>query len=1063
MSINSRFIKASAGTGKTYTIIEEVTKMVTDESIPIQEILIVTYTEKAVGELKERIRKALEKNCINAEDSRIFTIHSFCQRVLEDYAVLAGQPAELELIDDSEIEQFVDNWLRSSLPENVEKYLETDSKDGIRKKVNDLKRDLVKALSEYNTAMEIESESEWEKDKEKDYIRLFSEKDLLKKLYKEWQEKKAGRKVQTYSDMIGFVWDRIAGNRKNLKLIDALREKYAGAIIDEFQDTNRYQWDIFKELFFGVKDKFLFVVGDEKQSIFGFQGADLKVYHVAEEEYKAISDKRDNEDVLKYNWRSSQKMIEECNEFFSGGFFEGSKNSFTDSSFPVADKYSKEPELCGKELFPFWFYESGNDETEYCNEHEFADFAVKRILFCCSPDSQDPTKTNLRIPELRKKTPKDPKNYAKDENSWHLRNVDFSDFAILARTSTEMGAIESALRRENIPYTRYKDRNLFNSMECQHWISLLNAIDADDFSGKNRAILSEALFTKFFDISLADSVSSDFDSPTNPCRNVIWDWHELAEKRKWADLIDSVFEKTHIEHRLSSEGKIQSLSRFRQIGMYVLEVLYENACSLEDVIRILTKKMTQKPDEGDLVERGTDRECVQVMTIHASKGLEFPVVIPVAGFKGRFTAIPHVYTYYNESDKKIMSFSANGNTKHWEAYQDELKRLFYVAYTRAQFLIILPRYSEPQKYKEDFDFLRKSINKYIENHKENVNERIFSPISSKPSNLNQFFDNNDSELIEGRVTGLSPLLTTKYSYSSLAPRKNRKSDNLEFAPEDGRHPEDDNGENDSDDSDTPQSAVDPNPIAPKYPKGSSAGNAVHTIFELADFSCFGNFKSFEDLSEDPSFRNLVRESFWKESFDIDEEDSKNILKQTASYVWNTLNARLPFMLGGSVDYEKAFNLKEICSEDRFAEKEFHLNSVSDAVFVRNYCMGYMDLVFRRNVKGEEIFSILDWKTDTRFDGKQIDYADRKCVNSVVDSEYNIQRTLYSYCLIKWLLGFGKYGKTEQEVFDKHFGGIYYVMIRGCEKDTDKGIYPHYWHSWDDLVREYNDIILGQMQ
>ena len=93
MRLENSFIKASAGTGKTYTIVNDVTEMVGTGYIPLEKILIVTYTEKAVGELKERIRDALGKKGLDSDDAQIFTIHSFCQRVLEDYAILAGQPS----------------------------------------------------------------------------------------------------------------------------------------------------------------------------------------------------------------------------------------------------------------------------------------------------------------------------------------------------------------------------------------------------------------------------------------------------------------------------------------------------------------------------------------------------------------------------------------------------------------------------------------------------------------------------------------------------------------------------------------------------------------------------------------------------------------------------------------------------------------------------------------------------------------------------------------------------------------------------------------------------------
>ena len=222
-------------------------------------------------------------------------------------------------------------------------------------------------------------------------------------------------------------------------------------------------------------------------------------------------------------------------------------------------------------------------------------------------------------------------------------------------------------------------------------------------------------------------------------------------------------------------------------------------------------------------------------------------------------------------------------------------------------------------------------------------------------------------------------------------------------------------------------------------------------------------ESYEQLNIDPSFIDLVYESFHKESYKIDEEDSKSIRKQTASYVWNTLNANLPLIIGSRKNTDNCFKLKTIGLKDKLAETEFHLNSEKDSDVIRHYCMGFMDLLFKRVVDGKEIFSIADWKTDTKFEGEQINYSKPEIVEAVVDSEYRIQRTLYSYCLIKWLFQFGKYGNSLKDVFDNHFGGIYYVMIRGCKENTTEGIYAHTWESWGDLESEFKGIVKDQMK
>ena len=102
------YIEASAGTGKTYNIIAILKVLL--KSVDIKNILIVTYTDKAVEELKNRVRKMISGKSVN--DSEIYTIHSFCQKSIREYCVSCNKPINLDVIDESEVESFVDRYIR---------------------------------------------------------------------------------------------------------------------------------------------------------------------------------------------------------------------------------------------------------------------------------------------------------------------------------------------------------------------------------------------------------------------------------------------------------------------------------------------------------------------------------------------------------------------------------------------------------------------------------------------------------------------------------------------------------------------------------------------------------------------------------------------------------------------------------------------------------------------------------------------------------------------------------------------------------------------------------------
>ena len=109
-------IEASAGSGKTYSVVEMVIKLL-KSGVCLNQILLVTYTEKAAGELKNRIRKKILKENIlgiDLDTSEIYTIHSFCKKVIDEYYYLINAPIQLELANDIALENFVDSFIRDN-------------------------------------------------------------------------------------------------------------------------------------------------------------------------------------------------------------------------------------------------------------------------------------------------------------------------------------------------------------------------------------------------------------------------------------------------------------------------------------------------------------------------------------------------------------------------------------------------------------------------------------------------------------------------------------------------------------------------------------------------------------------------------------------------------------------------------------------------------------------------------------------------------------------------------------------------------------------------------------
>ena len=1196
------FIEASAGTGKTYTIQQIVAKLVS-EGCPLKKILIVTYTEKAAGELKDRIRKKMEevldkegtdrstaekfeRALRGIDNAAIFTIHSFCQKALKEFAYEAGRPFDLAMVDDKSVKTMISAWARDKWPndelyrtilqsasaadslerslteklsaainmykgetadgkENIvidraeESMFETAPKNFADLLSNRLIADNLKILERHRdlgftktggTTVKdfIDALKEWEdgatlfngkifkasktleswpaeaynaflffkefKDDLKaissDIFRVQIQEFLysqIKPLFEEWQKYKSDNKKQSFNDMILSVHSAVlnrGANGEASELCKRLREQYRYAIIDEFQDTNQLQWDIFKEIFLEAKDHSIFVVGDPKQSIYSFQGADVNVY------LKATKEINNGQD-LKSNFRSTNSIIEACNRLFACKDFFGEGMTFNPSYAPGEDpdgdlgnkklqkpnaKFYNENSGNWEESAPFWISENS------VTSNNFAQTCVEKIIECCTYiDSKEGKRTKLQVFN------KNPKN---SEDIY--RNVTFRDFAVLARTRSEMEDIEESMKHAGVPYTRYKDDNLFYGRECAEWISLFKAIDANDFSAWNRRILNEALITDFFAVDLGDVESEFFDDPFSKQRQMICHWKELANQRRFAEMQESIYGESEVEKRLSDLSKLQEFTKLRQIGNYAINYLYNHSCTLDDLIRHLQDLASLTGDaddqDGNLVAKGTDFDAVQVMTIHASKGLEFPVVISAAGFKqlNKSTSGPYLY---HAGDTIRLGYGAAAKEARQAEELQEWARLFYVDFTRASSILMLPRYSNwfdsDGFLKEDFRFLAASLKKFCADKdnanlftvmptakewdyfiekdlKSKVQKKILAP--AKELSEKQLEESDDAELkqkerIQALQKNVGKLAIMQHSYSTLAGKKESSLSIDEEANLDKEGSAEANhyaGEDIESDSSRIEASI-------RYPRCSKIGNALHEIFELSKFKEIGlSHENAESLYGSAELSMLVEETFKKQSLPI-WDHKEDWTRHTLDILWNTLNASLPAIEAGRKSGE-SFALKSLDENSRKAEVQFNLNATTDdsgeaSEYLQSICKGFIDLVFmRHDTQGQLRFSIVDWKSDVMADG---DYSPAS-VQKKVDEDYSVQRVLYCYCLVKWLKQFygagdGNAPLTESEIFDKFFGGMYYVFVRGCKAGTESGIYAHTWENFAALEKSYSNI------
>ncbi len=1132
-------IEASAGTGKTHNICEIVKRLVFEGEKPLKldEILIVTYTDKATEELKNRIRKAILEVDPNYKinNMNVFTIHSFCQSVISEFGIIANLPLDLETAQEKELlDEFLDIFLRdeesikknivvleeickefkfSTLKANLKDtimnyYLSYDNKIdksiisikghdeydfGKVEKVVTAKRhqnafeylcsndaefknkyDLMNKSEEGSKAKDFacaivkkinnnekydgrkyNSGTNWDKKSESHRLDLkesfkyleeyktiidshfyeFFIRKFINNIYIGYQEFKAKRKVQTFNDMLRNVRESLL---RNEMLVEKLQAKYKYAIIDEFQDTNKLQYDIFSKIFLNVKDHNLIVVGDPKQSIYAFQGADLYVYQEAVNEIN-------NKEILVYNYRSCKGMVDSCNKYFGNGFFDD-VIGFNDSKTPDVKKELKAL-YKGKEIKSFWVV---GDSEKPTTPSEYAKVIIQKIVDFTK--KEDGKNTNLQLIDVTKKG-----------KAKKVENVNFSSFCILYRARSETPDIINELNRCGIPSVRYKDKDLLDGRECRNFITILKAIDAVDFSGKRRGLFKAALFSDFFGKKLEEVNSTEYEHDDSKEMELIFGWKQLAHEGRYEELIDSIINDSSLLKNLKDLSNNKTIGKYIQLADSSIDYLYNNH-TISDLIRYLESGAKGSSDEdGSTTEIGTDLDAVKLMTIHSSKGLEFPVCFFCGGYKKAKSQNVVVY-HDKETKERLISFVGSDFE---EERNDEWKRLIYVGFTRAKYLLMIPYYQGKEKKnpkddkKKDKETYMSILNKATDNYQKNYNSDyekvecvnldynelkndVKEILKSKNSNLSVEGKEKQDKKIQKLVRCKWKIGTFKRSYSSLS----------------HGHEEDDSEERDKEGSEV-YSTLDADKDAKaffgvlnseigyieepeKFPKGDKIGSALHEIFEKSTFTDYVSDKYNED-----KLNGLITDTLEKNDVRIKDNLKDDCLKYIRGMVFNVLNSDL-VEIKGSDKTGKTFKLSSINNDDKLAETEFNFNLKNEKL--RNYCNGFIDLVFRR----ENHYSILDWKSDSINDDDLKNYGVEEDLIKHTASRYSIQRVLYSYCLIKYLSEV--LGKTKEEVFKENFGGIYYVYLRGCIKDLSNGIYAQSWDSYETLEKAFNDII-----
>ncbi len=463
-----------------------------------------------------------------------------------------------------------------------------------------------------------------------------------------------------FDDMLTLVAEALRGPGGE-NLIATLRNRYKLAIVDEFQDTDKVQWEIFRTIFDDGAGRPIYLVGDPKQAIYGFRGADVTTYAEARDALAGGAEPHH----LTRNFRSTRPIIDGYNAILD--------QSAAPPFFDHEDVKYDPPVTFGR--------------SDDANPPSGAPAAAITLLRVTANDEV----ARLPMRSVREGLAQ----AVAGEIAQLLAGTDPprpSEIFVLTRTWVEAKAAAVALAARGLPAVIYNQEGLYLSPEARQVRDLLRAVaDPRDPAKRLRAWL-----TPFFGLSLADLPAATAADGDHPLYARLFAWHVVAAREPLGRLYARILEESGVLLRECFLG--ESARRLVNIR-HLFEVLGAEdaraARPLGDVVRRLSalggKLVTPAPEEGNVQRLESDRDAVQIMTMHKAKGLEADVVFLYGGFSPSPNKGVRQYTVGGARLATAGRPRKNALAdliKRERASEDQ--RLFYVALTRARRLLYLP-------------------------------------------------------------------------------------------------------------------------------------------------------------------------------------------------------------------------------------------------------------------------------------------------------------------------------------------------------------------------------------
>ncbi|MGV9478050.1 UvrD-helicase domain-containing protein [Gordonia aichiensis] len=1121
-------LEASAGTGKTYAIVGVAARQIA-EGLPIDELLLVTFSRSASAELRERMRARLAELVTALDPARapvdrdddddpvlravlsggpdeiavrrarlvqalsdfdastIATTHTFCNRMLEALGFLGERELIYDVVEDTDdiVEQTaLDLYLswfagdQDRPPFSIGEAM-TIAREAVRSAGVPLAPQPADAADGAGTEPSAASRRV----------------QFCEQVRRRVERRKRLARVRTYDDLQMILYRVVTDPEVGEQACERIRDRFALVLVDEFQDTDPFQWEILRRCFHGHRR--LVLVGDPKQSIYAFRGAEVRSYLTAVEVADSLR-------ALDTNHRSDADLVSALDRIYGGA-------SLGDRSITVhpvraarsGSRISGTPALRVRAL----------SRSDFTIRGKSGFPAVADVRAAITADVANDI-ARLLASDARLDTGEGP------------RAVTPGDIAVLVRTNGTIEPLQRALAELGIASVVGTGTSVFRTIGALHWLWVIRAIEQPARADRVRL----AALTPLIGWEAAQLATAS-DNRLAELSSTFAELGRVFADGGFAALAQRLLARGNVAARvLGIEDGERALTDLLQVASLVNKHVVETECGLAGVVEWLADRIADvsqwRRHEDQTRRLDRDTHVVQIMTVHASKGLQFPIVYVPFGWDAARVSKPKTFRYHDDTGHRHLDVGGEG-TRGWgeriarrndeEAGED--LRLLYVALTRAASQVVVhwapsfntsksplhrlvfgrPQSRAGAEHGSDTTVLPTSVN-VPDDHTCVSTLRALAadpPVSisvehaqasSAPPWTPPDSDARRPELDVARFTRTIDQQWRRTSYSALIAGVAHRHPMLTTGSEPDMGSVADSGlitdeppdPADVVASDDPYAATD-SAVAPVpepaggtpslmngMPYGAAFGTLVHEVLEYVDTAA-------PDI--DAHVRELCATSAARHALDVDVDELSTALRAVLTTPLASLGGTLwsitprnrlaeldfEFPLGNSSSVSAAAAVlsdvaalveRHLPTHDRLRAYAATLAEIPTRA-LRGYLTGSIDSVLRTP---EGRYVVVDYKTNRLRPGELSaeDFTADAMAAEMIGAHYPLQALLYSVALhryLRWRLP----GYRPAE----HLGPVQYHFVRGMVgEDTPAGCGVYEWNVPTGLVTELSDLLAG---